>query len=74
MPLLPNSMIDILASGGGLVVNATALLPNTLVQMAAAAQEGNSTLIVRNCGALLPNTMAQIAAAGGGHVIFDVSE
>jgi hypothetical protein len=35
--LLPNSMVDILAAGGGLIVDAGPLIPHTLVEMAAAA-------------------------------------
>lgn len=71
--LLANSIVEILAAGGGLIVDAGNLLAPVLVQMASAAHQGGCTLTIRNCGALLVPAMKQIAAAGGGHVIFDLT-
>jgi predicted kinase len=74
MLLLPDSMIAILNSGGGLIVDARGLLPNTLADMASCAQNSGARLVIRHCEALLPNTMEQIASAGGGQVTFDLTE
>jgi hypothetical protein len=73
MLLLPDTMIKILSSGGGLRVNSSGKMPETLVSMAAAAAQGNARLEIRVDNALLPDAMVQIGRAGGGAVIFDVT-
>ena len=72
MPKLPQTMIQILAAGGGLIIDASVRTPDQLVQMAAAAASGGSTLILRNADSKMPDQLVQIAAAGEGRVIFEL--
>jgi hypothetical protein len=72
MMLMPNVAMQILASGGGLRISAAGLMPDTMIQYAAAAKAGNARLeIVVGDALLMPQTMVQVAAAGGGAVLFD---
>jgi hypothetical protein len=49
-------------------------MPQTMIQYAAAARQGNAKLeIVVGDTLLIPDTMIQVAAAGGGCVVFDVT-
>jgi hypothetical protein len=76
MILIPQILIQIVASGGGVTIDLSKnlLMPQTMIQVAAAAAHSGAkvTFIVGN-SSLLPQTMIQIAAAGRGNVIFDLS-
>jgi hypothetical protein len=72
MILLADTMVQILAAGGGLNVSTKALLPDTMIQMAAAAARSGSQLIFRVESVLLPDTMIQVGAAGRGRVTFEI--
>lgn len=74
--LLPQSMIQIVAAGGGLIINLEKqmLLPDTMIQIAAAASHSNAVVTFKlGKTILLPQTMIQIAAAGRGQIIFDIN-
>ena len=72
MILMPQTMIALLVSGGGVRISARSMLPQTMVDYAAAANRGGGRLeIVIGDTALVPETLTQVVAAGGGTVLFD---
>jgi hypothetical protein len=72
MTLLPQSIERILNLGGGVSINATKYLPQSLERFAVFAAQSGATLIITNCQYLLPQTMERIAAFGKGKVIFNL--
>lgn len=72
--LLSQSIERIIALGGGVSIDASKYLPQTLERFAAFASRSGATLIMRNCKGLLPATMERIAAFGKGRVIFNLDE
>lgn len=72
--LLPLSIERVLALGGGVSIDASRYLPQSLDRFAAFAAQSGATLILRNCGGLLPQTMERIAAYGKGKVVFNLDE
>ena len=76
MILQPQSIIQIVAAGGGVTIdlNKQILLPQTMVQIAAAAAHSGAKVTFRvGTHILLPQTMVQVAAAGRGNIVFDIS-
>jgi hypothetical protein len=73
MMLLPDTAVRILAAGGGLIVESSGYLPDTLARMAAAAASGGSRLTIRINSVFLPDTMVRIGALGKGQVEFDLA-
>lgn len=75
MILLTQTMIQIVAAGGGLVIDLEKhmMLSETMIQIAAMAGRSGA-LVTFKIGnrAILSETMLQIAAAGRGRVIFDI--
>lgn len=74
MLLLPQTIERILARGGGVSIDGSKYLPQSLERFAAFAAQSGATLIIRNCKNLLPQTLERIAAIGGGKVIFNLDE
>ena len=74
MTLLPQSIERILARGGGVSLDASKYLPQSLERFAAFAAQSGATLILRNCKNLLPQTLERIAAFGAGKVVFTLDE
>ena len=72
--LLPQSIERILVLGGGVSIDASQYLPQSLERFAAFAAQSGATLILRNCKNLLPQTMERIAAYGRGRVVFTLEE
>ncbi len=69
-------MIQIVSSGGGLIINLDEqmLLADTMIQIAAAAGHSGALVTFRlGNKILLPDTMMRVAAAGRGRVVFDIS-
>ena len=76
MVLIPQTLIQVVASGGGVTIdlNKNLLMPQTMIQVAAAAAHSGAKVTFKVGGAILmPQTMIQVAAAGRGNVIFDLS-
>lgn len=76
MILLPQTLIQIAACGGGLYIDLekNMLLPDTLLKIAAAASHSGAKITFRlGNKILLPDTMLQIAATGRGCVVFDIN-
>ncbi len=72
MPKMPDTLVQILAAGGGVIVDGSQYPPDLLVRMAAAARGSGATLILRNADSKMPNDLVRIAAAGIGKVIFEL--
>ena len=74
MILLPQTLIQIVQAGGGVVIdlNKHTYLPQTLIQVAQAAANSGATVLIKNPNFLLPQTMIQIAQAGRGKVTFEI--
>jgi hypothetical protein len=75
MILLPQTLIQIIAAGGGITINLEKqmLLPETMIQAAAAASHSGAKVTFQlGKVILLPQTMIQVAAAGRGNVIFEI--
>lgn len=72
--MLPQSVERILAIGGGVSIDATKYIPQSLERFAAFAAQSGATLILRNSQRLLPQTMERIAAFGKGKVVFNIDE
>lgn len=67
----PESLIRILAAGGGLRLDAGRYPPDMLVRFAAAAASGGAPLILENADSKPPDDLVRIAAAGEGRVMFE---
>lgn len=76
MILLPQTMIQIVAAGGGLIIDLEKqiILPEIMIQIAAAASRSGAHVTFKiGKTIMIPQTMTQVAAAGRGQVIFDVN-
>ena len=72
--LLPQTIERVIALGGGVSINASKYLPQSLERFATFAAQSGATLILHHCQSLLPRTMERIAAFGKGKVIFNIDE
>jgi hypothetical protein len=72
--LLPQTVERILSLGGGLSIDASGYLPQSLERFAAFAAQSGATLILRNSQGLLPQTIERIAAFGKGRVVFNIDD
>ncbi len=70
--LLPQSIERIISFSGGVSIDASKYLPQSLERFAVFAAQSGATLILRNCQNLLPQSMERIAAFGKGKVIFNL--
>lgn len=72
--ILPQTMIEIVKNGGGLIIdlNKNNLLPQTVMDLAAHASVSGSKIIIRNPRFLLPPTLIEVARLGKGSVIFEL--
>lgn len=66
--MLPQTILQILATGCSLTLPAAGFLPQSLLQFAAAARTAGGKLRLTHCNGLLPQTLLQIGACGQGHV------
>jgi len=73
--LLPDTIIQIVAAGGGVIMdlNKQAFLPDILIKIAAVAGASGAKVTIKNIGnLLLPDTIIRIAAVGRGNVVFEL--
>jgi hypothetical protein len=72
MILLPQTVLEILAHGGGVRISAKMLMPQTMQEYAAMAKQsgGHITFVVGDA-VLIPQTLYNVAASGSGAVTFD---
>ena len=70
--LMPQQAISIF-EWRGLRMSIQGLMPDAMIQYAAAARSGGARLEFLIEGAIImPDTLQQVAAAGGGNVLFDL--
>lgn len=74
MAPIPQTLEKIIALGGGVSVDASKYIPQSLERFASFAAQSGATLILRNSQKLLPQTMERIAAFGRGKVIFNFED
>ncbi len=67
MAHLPQTLTNIMAAGGNLVVESSNYLPDTLILLAKAARANNVQLTVKAANEL-PQTLISIVDAGGSNV------
>ncbi len=74
MMLLPQTMLEIVQAGGGLIIDlkTQAILPQTLLNLARAAAISGASITIKNPRFILPQNLKAIAAAGRGRVIFEM--
>lgn len=73
--LLADTIIRIVAAGGGVVIDLEkqTLLVDTLIRIAATAGVSGAKITIKNInGRLLVDTLIRIAAAGRGNVVFEL--
>jgi DNA replication protein len=72
--LLPDTIIRIVATGGGVIIDLKKqmFIPDTLVRIAAVASASGARVTIKNIDSLLPNALVRIAAAGRGSVVFEL--
>ncbi|MDD5068207.1 MAG: hypothetical protein PHS53_00765 [Candidatus Pacebacteria bacterium] len=72
--LIPQTMLQIVQSGANLTIdlNKQIVIPQVMVQLAAAAAISGSMVTFKNCdGKIIPPTFISVAQAGRGHVSFE---
>ena len=72
--LLPQTMLEIVKAGGGLIIDLKkqAILPLTLLGLAKAAAISGANITIKNPNFLLPQYLKAIALAGKGRVTFEL--
>ena len=69
--MMPEVMLQVLRSGGSLVLSQP-VMPDTMRACAEAAKAGGGQVTFR-VNAIMPNVAVEVAAAGPGHVTFDLT-
>ena len=71
MSFTVDSLVRIVAAGGGLIIDCHGHTTDGLVRIAAAAKAKGSKIILTNCANFTTDSLVKIGAAGDGNVIFD---
>ena len=71
--MLPDSILRVIPVSGGIIVDGSKVLPDTIIKMVATASIAGVTITIRNADSLLPDTAMKIANAGKRNVIYDFS-
>ena len=71
--MLPDSIIRVLSSGSGIILDGSKVLNKTLEQFASTANKSDAVLIIRNADKIILDATMRIADAGKGSVIFDLT-
>jgi len=66
------TLLKIVSSGGGLILDSQELSTDALVRIAAASQVKGASIIIKNVDRKSTDALVCIAKAGQGNVIFDV--
>lgn len=67
-----DSIVRVVAAGGGVSVDAKSMTADSLVRIAAASKQHNGKIVIRNTKSMTVDSMVRIAAAGKGNVIFEL--
>ncbi|MCG7560858.1 hypothetical protein [Pseudoalteromonas sp. McH1-42] len=73
MSKMTNQIVNIVASGGGVIVDAEGKMADQLIKIAAASVNSGAKVIIKNADSKMTDQLVKIAAAGRGNVIFDLS-
>jgi len=76
MIILPDTLLQIVVSGGGVIIDLKkqVMLPDTLRQLAHAASISGGWVVIKlSDSVMMPDLMRELALHGKGHVIFDLS-
>ena len=76
MIIMPQTFIQIVAAGGGMIIDLekNILFPDTMIRIASAAAHSGAKVTFRvGRTIVMPDTMVKVAVAGRGNVVFDVS-
>jgi len=65
-------VVQIIAAGGGVILNAREKTTKNLAQIASTAAESGATVILRNADGKTTSQLVEIATARRGRVIFEV--
>lgn len=65
-------VVQIIDSGGGVILDAKGRGTERLVEVAAAAVRSDVKVILRNAGAKTTDQLVEIATAGKGRVVFEL--
>lgn len=74
MALTVDSLVKIVAEGGGLILDSKGFTVDSLVQIAAASKANRAKLTIINISGLTVDSLVRIGAAGDGNVIFDTTK
>lgn len=70
---MTEQIVQIVAAGGGVIVDGAGKMTEQLVQIASAASRSGALVIVKNANKKMTEQLVQIASAGKGRVIFDLA-
>lgn len=70
---MTDQIVQIVAAGGGVIVDSSKMTEQ-LVEIAAAAARSGALVIVKGADSKMTDQLVQIAAAGKGRVIFDLTK
>jgi hypothetical protein len=70
--IMPDTLQQIVASGGGVIINASGRAPDQLLELAGTAASSGAMLLIRNAGTLTPKTLELIASVGRERVILEL--
>lgn len=73
MSKMTDQIIQIVAAGGGVIVDASKMT-DQLIQIASTASRSGSLVIVKGAGKKMTDQLIQVASAGKGRVIFDLTD
>jgi hypothetical protein len=70
--IMPDTLQQIVASGGGVIINASGRAPDQLLELAGTAASSGAMLVIRNAGTLTPETLERIASVGREQIILEL--
>ena len=66
-----DQLVQIVASGGGIEIDAIHVQPDQIVEFAATAARSNARIVVKNASRLTQSDLLLIAEKGNGNVFFE---
>jgi len=69
-----DSLVRIVAAGGGLIIDGKSKTTDSLVRIAAATNQKGNKITMTNMGSKTTDSLVRISAAGQGNVILDLRD
>lgn len=69
--LMTSQLVEIVAAGGGIRINAQGKMKSDLMQIVSASKRKNSKITFIGMSGRLTSELVEIAAAGNGNVVFE---